>query len=345
MSHDWPLTSRYGTHSLRVVAAMTDSTVLPRDATSEPLPDAEPAREAEDYRLWSRPVPATGSPWSGPRSSFPVDAAGVAVCLPGTAGSYAGQPFAFHDAGVAAYILKPAARAGVKLFASAAVDAQTGTAPPQLRPGLAKYSSGNSLLNYSSQVQVRGGEQYLPGNRQFTATTELRLPLGDVLEPMVFVDTVVASDARSRQPPRHAAEPRSARACASRRRPASAWNRLGRASCPAARRSGSGSSTWPSGRTCRSGRLAPRVRRKGGLPRSPGGARPALEAGPHAPYRVTLNSTTSFDTVPRESASCLPSRDHANAKMNWSAKRVSASARPRRTPPSTHCRRRPCCST
>ena len=33
-------------------------------------------------------------------------------------------------------------------------------------------------------------------------------------------------------------------------------------------------------------------------------------------YRGAVRSTTSFDVVPRDSASRFPSRDHANAKMN-----------------------------
>ena len=192
LARDWALTSRYGSHGLRVMAAVTDSTVLPRDATSGPVPDAVPAREAEDYRLWSV-VAGYLFAQVRPAESFPVDAAGSGASYQYSR-SYAGQLFSFHDVAIRAYVLKPAARAVVRLFASAAVDAQTGTAPAQLRPGLAKYSSGNTLLNISSQVQVRGGEQYLPGNRQFTSTAELRLPLGRVIEPMLFVDTVVASD-------------------------------------------------------------------------------------------------------------------------------------------------------
>lgn len=53
---------------------------------------------------------------------------------------------------------------------------------------MAKYSSRNSLLSYSKQVYVRGGEQYLPGDRQLTATMELRLPALDRLELVSFAD-------------------------------------------------------------------------------------------------------------------------------------------------------------
>ena len=80
------------------------------------------------------------------------------------------------------------AQDGITLLGNAMLAGQAGTSPAQLRLGVAKYSSGNTLLNYSSQVYIRGGEQYLPGNRQLTTTMELRLPVVSLLEPFAFVD-------------------------------------------------------------------------------------------------------------------------------------------------------------
>ena len=50
-----------------------------------------------------------------------------------------------------------------------------------------RSSSGNSLLSYSKQVYVRGGTQYLLGNRLLTGTMEVRVP-SDLLELVSFVD-------------------------------------------------------------------------------------------------------------------------------------------------------------
>ena len=186
LSLKWPLDARYGTHRLHLGAAAENSEVLSQPGTT--AADVQPVftEPAQDYRLWSV-FAAYRFSEVRPHVSFPIDATGSAVSYEYNR-SLAGSDFSFHTLRLSAYRLQAAAQGRIKLFASATLEGQVGAAPAQLRLGMAKYGSGNSLLRYSSQIHVRGGEQYLPGNRQFTTTMELRLPVLDLLEPFAFLD-------------------------------------------------------------------------------------------------------------------------------------------------------------
>ena len=186
LTKEWPLTSRYGTHRLFLGAGAEDSEVLRRPevmAADSQRVLTEPAR---DYRIGSV-AGVYQFTEVRPYASFPVDAKGAGVSYQYHR-SLAGEDFSFHQLWLRGYWMQPFAQDRITLLGTAMLAGQAGTSPAQLRLGMAKYSSGNTLLDYSSHVYIRGGEQYLPGNRQLTTTVELRLPVVSLLEPFAFVD-------------------------------------------------------------------------------------------------------------------------------------------------------------
>ena len=167
--------AHYGAHRLHFGVAAAQSKIL-----------SAPAEPAQGYRMGSLFADYRFSQVR-PYEVFPDDGKGVAVSYQYD-GSLASHEFSYQTLELSAYELQPFAQGRVSLFASAGLAGQFGTAPAQNRLGMAKYSSRNSLLSYSKQVYVRGGEQYLPGDRQLTATMELRLPALDRLELVSFAD-------------------------------------------------------------------------------------------------------------------------------------------------------------
>lgn len=187
----WTATGSHVARALQVRATLADSRVIGRDGAMAVPPQAVLRPEATSYRLWR-----AGAEYrvtrARPARVFAVDGAGVMAAYQYTR-ALSDRPFAFHDLGARAYALTPVRGTPMRVLSLAALDLQTGMAPGQLRPGLARYSSGNTLTSFSNQVQVRGSNQYLPGNRQMTATAEVRWPLGRLLEPMVFADVVLVN--------------------------------------------------------------------------------------------------------------------------------------------------------
>jgi hypothetical protein len=190
-SRTWTATGSHVSRSVSVRATLADSRVLDRDGATAVTPQSVLRPEATNYRVWR-----AGGDYRvtriRPAQVFAVDAVGALMSYQYTR-ALSAIPFAFHDIGARAYALKPVRGTPLRLLSLAALDLQTGAAPGQLRPGLARYSSGNSVANFSNQVQIRGSNQYLPGSRQLTSTTELRWPLGRALEPIAFADVVVAT--------------------------------------------------------------------------------------------------------------------------------------------------------
>ena len=190
-SRTWTATGSHVSRSVSLRAELADSRVLDRDGATAVTPQSVLRPEATNYRVWR-----AGGDYRvtriRPAQVFAVDAVGALMSYQYTR-ALSAIPFAFHDIGARAYALKPVRGTPLRLLSLAALDLQTGAAPGQLRPGLARYSSGNSVADFSNQVQIRGSNQYLPGNRQLTSTTELRWPMGRALEPMVFADVVLVT--------------------------------------------------------------------------------------------------------------------------------------------------------
>lgn len=180
----WDQDAHYGTQRLHVGVAVADSEILstpPTDAAglTPVTPPAGAYRTASlfaDYRF-SRVQPY---------AVFPEDGTWLEFNYAFDRSVDAGD-FSYQTISIGAHRLQPFTRARASLLASALVAAQPGKVPAQDRLGMAKYSSSNSLLSYSKQVYVRGGEQYLPGDRLFTGTLEMRVP-SDLLELVSFVD-------------------------------------------------------------------------------------------------------------------------------------------------------------
>jgi hypothetical protein len=186
LTRQWPLTSRHGTHDLFLGAGAEDSEVLARPEVTAPASHPVVAEPAQDYRIASLAAVYRFTEVR-PYARFPVDGKGAGVWYQYQR-SLAGEDFSFHQLMLRGYWMQAFAQDRITVLGSAILAEQAGTSPAQLRLGVAKYSSGNTLLNYSSQVYIRGGEQYVAGNRQLTTTVELRLPVVSLLEPFAFVD-------------------------------------------------------------------------------------------------------------------------------------------------------------
>jgi len=190
-SRTWTATGSHVARRVSLRAELADSRVLDRDGATAVTPQSVLRPEATNYRVWR-----AGGDYRvtriRPAQVFAVDAVGALMSYQYTR-SLSDRPFDFHDLGGRVYALKPVRGTPLRVLSLAALDLQTGAAPGQLRPGLARYSSGNSVANFSNQVQIRGSNQYLPGSRQLTSTTELRWPLGRAFEPIAFADVVVAT--------------------------------------------------------------------------------------------------------------------------------------------------------
>ena len=180
MSFNWDHDRHYGAHRVNVGVGAARSEVL--SAPEGLLASTAPAR---DYRM---ATVSAGYQYSRvqPYTVFPESGHWLAIDYQHDR-SIGSQEFSSQTTSVAAAGLQPVIGRRINLLASVHAAAQSGRVPPQNRLGMAKYSSGNSLLAYSKQVYVRGGQEYLPGDRLVSATIEARIP-SDLLELVPFID-------------------------------------------------------------------------------------------------------------------------------------------------------------
>lgn len=180
LSFNWDHDRHYGAHRVNVGVGAARSELLA--APDGLLPPSAPAR---DYRL---ATVSAGYQYSRvqPYTVFPESGHWLAIDYQHDR-SIGSQEFSSQTASVGAARLQPVIGHRINLLASVHAAAQSGRVPPQNRLGMAKYSSGNSLLAYSKQIYVRGGKAYLPGDRLVSATLEARVP-SDLLELVPFID-------------------------------------------------------------------------------------------------------------------------------------------------------------
>jgi len=182
VSLNWDRDAHYGAHRLHFGAAAADSEILSTPGIGAVDVRSVVTAPAQGYRLGSLFADYRFSRVQ-PYAVFPEDGKWLAFNYEYDR-SLDSDDFAYQTVSLSGYQLQPLAKHRVNLFGSASVAAQPGRVPAQERLGMAKYSS---LLSYSKQVYVRGGTQYLPGDRLLTATMEVRVP-SDLLELVSFVD-------------------------------------------------------------------------------------------------------------------------------------------------------------
>jgi hypothetical protein len=180
----WEQDSHYRSQRLHAGVAVADSEILSTPPSGATGPQTA-SRSAEPYRMGSLFADYRFSRVQ-PYAAFPEDGTWLEFNYAYDRSLDAGT-FSYQTISLGAHRLHPLAGSRLNVLASALVAAQPGKVPEQDRLGMAKYSSSNSLLSYSKQVYVRGGDQYLPGDRLFTGTLELRVP-SDLLELVSFVD-------------------------------------------------------------------------------------------------------------------------------------------------------------
>lgn len=121
-----------------------------------------------------------------PFSDFPFQGSGAGINLqyhfsvPGNNFSY------FH--GRAGFFHLISFGESMQLFMTAAMEIQTGAAPPQRAVGMAFYRTFDLYESYSEEIYIRGGDRYHPGDRLLTATMELQFPLADAIRNVFFLD-------------------------------------------------------------------------------------------------------------------------------------------------------------
>lgn len=121
-----------------------------------------------------------------PYSDFPFQGSGAGIRLQYHF-SIPGKDFSYFHGRAGFFYLVPFGE-WLQLYVTAAMEMQSGTAPPQRAVGMAYYRTFDTYRDYSEEIYIRGGERYHPGDRLLTASMELQLPLFAAVRNVLFID-------------------------------------------------------------------------------------------------------------------------------------------------------------
>lgn len=118
---------------------------------------------------------------------FPFDGMGVLFRY-GFSDPLLGSDYSYHYLHLSSYRIFPL-HDTLNIFISADIKGLIGEIAPQNMLGINKYSTFDSISNYSKEIFVRGGNKYYPGNQLFSATVEIQSPfVENLINGVLFFD-------------------------------------------------------------------------------------------------------------------------------------------------------------